>query len=71
MPSESKAQRRFMAMVEHTPASELSGKALKAKHSMTHQQLHEFADTKEKSLPEHVKHRQKRTAARYKGASGR
>lgn len=57
MPSESKAQRRFMAMVEHTPKSELSGKAKKAKESMTHKQLHDFAATKEKHLPEHVKRR--------------
>lgn len=55
MPSESKKQRRFMAMVEHTPESELSGKALKAKESMTHQQLHDFAATSEKHLPERVR----------------
>lgn len=69
MSSESKAQRKFMAMVEHTPASELSGKAAEAKHSMSHKQLHEFAATKEKSLPSHVKHRQHKTAQKYKGAS--
>lgn len=51
MPSVSKKQRRFMAMVEHTPASELSGKARAAKSSMSHQQLHDFAATSEKHLP--------------------
>lgn len=60
MPAESKKQRRFMAMVEHTPESELSGKALKAKHSMTHQQLHDFAATSEKHLPERAKRRHER-----------
>lgn len=60
MPSESKSERHFMGMVEHTPASELSGKAKKAKESMTHKQLHDFAKTKESNLPEHVKHRRER-----------
>lgn len=58
MPAESKAQRRFMAMVEHTPASELSGKAAKAKKSMSKKQLHDYAATKESSLPEHTKRRE-------------
>ena len=58
MPSKSKAQQHFMAMVEHTPKSELSGKAKKAKESMSHKQLHDFAKTKESKLPEHV-HRRK------------
>lgn len=67
MPPKSKAQRRFMAMVEHTPASELSGKAREAKSSMSHEQLHEFAAHKEKGLPEHVrskKHRARTERAR-------
>jgi hypothetical protein len=48
MPAVSKAQRRFMAILEHDPA--------KLKDSgMSKQQAHDFAATKEKGLPEHVK----------------
>jgi hypothetical protein len=68
MPSVSKKQRRFMAMVEHTPKSELSGKAAKAKGSMTHEQLHEFAATKEKGLPTRKHKRQERARSKYQGA---
>ncbi len=46
MPATSKVQRRFMAMCEH-------GKATKGKcPDMTKEQFHEFAETKEKGLPE-------------------
>lgn len=61
MPAVSKKQRRFMAMVEHTPASELSGKAREAKESMSHEQLHDFAATSEKHLPTRKKHHQERS----------
>ena len=61
MPSTSKAQRRLMGMVEHTPLYQLHGQARKMKKSMTHQQLHDFASTKESGLPYHVKKRKKRT----------
>ena len=55
MPAESKKQRRFMAMVEHKPASELSPRMRKVKREMTHQQLHDFAATSEKHLPDKVR----------------
>ncbi len=61
MPSVSKKQRRFMAMVEHTPKSELSGKAAEAKSSMSHQQLHDFAATSEKHLPNRSKKHKERS----------
>lgn len=49
MPAESKKQRRLMAIAEHHP-SEVSAKN-RGVLSMTHQQLHDFAATPEKSLP--------------------
>lgn len=51
-----------MAMAEHTPLYQLHGQARKMKKSMSHQQLHDFASTKEKGLPYHVKKRKKRTS---------
>lgn len=68
MPSVSKKQRHFMAMVEHTPSSELSGKAKEAKHSMSHQQLHDFAKTKESGLPNRKNKRHDRVRSKYKGS---
>lgn len=53
MPSSSKAQRRLMAIAEHHPDEVYSKN--KGILGMTHQQLHDFASTKEKGLPEHVK----------------
>lgn len=47
MPAVSRAQRRYMGMIEHDPAK------LKAS-GMTKQQAHDFAATKEKGLPLHV-----------------
>lgn len=55
MPAESKAQRRFFGMVEHDPNA--SPAVAKAAGSMTKEQAHDFAATKEKGLPEHVKHK--------------
>jgi hypothetical protein len=52
MPAESKAQRIAMAIAEHHP-EELSAKNAGLK-DMTHQQLHDFASTPEKGLPQHV-----------------
>ena len=52
MPAKSKAQRRLMGAAEHGakfPA------AVKIRESMTHKQMHDFAVTKEKGLPSHVK----------------
>jgi hypothetical protein len=50
MPAKSVAQRRFLAMQEHMPASERSVHMSKAK-------FHEFTATSEKNLPQHVKAR--------------
>ena len=52
MPAVSKAQRIAMAIGEHHP-EELSAKNAGLKE-MSHKQLHEFASTSEKHLPEHV-----------------
>lgn len=49
MPAKSKAQRELMAIAEHHP-SEVSAKN-RGVLKMSHQQLHDFASTKEKSLP--------------------
>lgn len=53
MPAESKAQRIAMAIAEHSPEKLYAKNKGLAK--MTHQQLHDFASTPEKGLPEHVK----------------
>lgn len=52
MPAESVAQRRLMAIAEHAPEKLYAENKDVAK--MSHKQLHEFADTKEKGLPAHV-----------------
>lgn len=49
MPATSKAQRRFFGMIEHNP-----GMAKAKGIDMTHDQMHDFAATSEKDLPEHV-----------------
>lgn len=50
MPAKSIAQRRFFGMLEHNPAM------AKAKGiNMTHQQMHDFAATKDKGLPKKVR----------------
>jgi hypothetical protein len=46
MPSVSKAQRRFMAMCEHSPKH-----ATSKCPDMTVKQMHDFAATPEKGLP--------------------
>ena len=51
MPAKSKAQQEFMAIAEHDP-SKLRGKAPK----MSHQQLHDFAATPTKGLPQKIGH---------------
>lgn len=48
MPAVSKAQRRYLAMQEHMPASQRKVHMSKAK-------FNEFTKTKEKELPEHVR----------------
>jgi len=52
MPSVSVAQRRLMALAEHHP-SQVSAKN-KGVLKMSHQQLHDFASTKESKLPASV-----------------
>jgi hypothetical protein len=46
MPATSKAQRRFMAMCEHSP-QHVQGHC----PNMTQQQFHDYASTPEKGLP--------------------
>lgn len=53
MPALSVKQRRLMAIAEHHPG-EVSAKN-KGVLKMSHQQLHDFASTKEKDLPSSVK----------------
>ena len=52
MPAESKAQRRLMAAAEHGATFPM---AKRLRQSMSLGQLHDFAATKEKGLPAHVK----------------
>lgn len=52
MPSPSKAMRRAAAIAEHD--SQSLNKKNKSLLSMSKQQLHDFASTPEKGLPEHV-----------------
>jgi hypothetical protein len=49
MPATSKAQRRLMALAEHDPSAVYARN--KGVLSMTKDQLHDFAATKEKRLP--------------------
>lgn len=53
MPAKSEAQRRLMAIAEHHP-DELYARN-KGVADMSHEQLHDFAKTKESHLPHHVK----------------
>jgi hypothetical protein len=50
MPAKSKAQREAMAIAEHNPSK--LNKANRGMLNMSHAQLHDFAATKEKKLPE-------------------
>lgn len=54
MPAKSKAQQIAMAIAEHHP-EKLNPENEELKE-MTHQQLHDFASTPRKHLPEHVSH---------------
>lgn len=54
MPSVSKAQQHLMAAAEHGARFPM---AEKLRHGMTLDQLRDFARTKTKKLPEHVKRR--------------
>ena len=51
MPAKSKAQQHLMAAAEHGANFPM---ARKLRKSMSHQQLHDFAATKTKTLPKHV-----------------
>ncbi len=51
MPAESTSQRRLMGACEHGADFE---KCDKIRKSMTHEQMHDFAVTKEAGLPKHV-----------------
>ena len=51
MPAVSQAQRKIFAIAEHSP--EKLHKENRGLLGMSHEQLHEFADTKEKGLPKH------------------
>jgi hypothetical protein len=57
-PAFSVAQRKLMGLAEHNPS------AVSAKNrgvlKMTHKQLHDFASTKDKGLPKHVKRGKKK-----------
>jgi hypothetical protein len=51
MPSVSKAQRRYFGWLEHAPDAASARK----KSGMTKEQMHDFASTDEKGLPEKKK----------------
>jgi hypothetical protein len=60
MPAKSKAQQKaagaaLSAKRGETPKSELKGASREMEASMTEKQLEEFASTKRKGKPEHVK----------------
>lgn len=52
MPADSKAQRIAMAIAEHHP--EDLNESNKGLLKMTHSQLHDFASTSEKGLPQYA-----------------
>jgi hypothetical protein len=58
VPARSKAQQELMAIAEHSP-SEVSAKN-RGVLGMTHTQLRDFAATKRKPLPTHVKAKKRR-----------
>jgi hypothetical protein len=59
MPAVSKKQRQAMAIAEKVKSGEMKAKpgspSAEMAKSMTHEQLHDFAATKEKGLPAHKK----------------
>ena len=61
MPAKSAAQQKaagaaLSAKRGDTPKSKLKGAAKEMEHSMSEKQLEDFAHTKRKGKPEHVKH---------------
>lgn len=61
MPAVSKAQQQAMAIAEHAP--EKLNSENRGLLKMSHQQLHDFAATPRKNLPNHVATRRKKTKA--------
>ena len=53
MPAKSEAQRKLMAIAEHHPGE--VQKKNRGVLEMSHEQLHDFADTSEKGLPQRKK----------------
>jgi hypothetical protein len=62
MPARSKAQRQLMAIAEHHP-EQVSAKN-RGVLKMSDRQLHDFAKTKERKLPEHARARQSERSGR-------
>ena len=56
MPAVSTAQRRLFAIAEHDPSALYPQNRKLA--SLSHQQLHDFAATKEKKLPHYIETKQ-------------
>jgi hypothetical protein len=67
MPAESKAQRRAMAIAEHHPDESYYPSMTK----MSKSQLHDFAATKEKGLPQHKRGAKKKDRHGKRGGSKR
>jgi hypothetical protein len=59
MPAVSKAQRQAMAIAEHHPSKLLARN--KGLLKMSKSQLHDFASTKEKKLPQYRKRKAKKS----------
>ncbi len=57
MPATSQAQRRLFGWIEHTAGSKLPPRERQMKERMSHQQLHDFAATRDAGLPERVRKR--------------
>lgn len=52
MPATSQSQRRYFGWLEHSKSPDAAAK--RDKSGMTHQQMHDFASTSDKGLPEHA-----------------
>lgn len=64
MPAKSQSMRKLMGLAEHYP--EKVHAENRGVLKMTHQQLHDFASTKDAGLPEHVKKTKPRGITRIK-----
>ena len=67
MPGVSQAQVTAARIAKHAPKSELKGASKKMAESMSSEQLHHFAATETKDLPEHKEpeHEKKAALSRY------